>query len=107
MEEVVIIFDEINKQSLAMVNNSVIGECTIGEKDNKWYITHTGVREEYSGRGIAKALVNKIIDIVKERHIELVPICSYAKKVLMTNLIKDGEKEDLSSMSTYNSKEKW
>ena len=53
-----------------------------GEKIGNYYdIIHTGVREEYSGRGIAKALVNKIIEIAKERHIELVPICSYAKKV--------------------------
>ncbi len=65
-----------------MVDGKIAGECEYQEKDNKWYIVHTGVREEYGGRGIAKLLVLKIIEEARKRNIKLVPICSYAQKVL-------------------------
>ena len=82
MEEICIIFDEANNQSLAIFNNQGIGECQYEIKEGKWYILHTGVRPEFGGRGIARKLVEKIVEEDKKRNIEIVPICSYAQKII-------------------------
>ena len=82
MEEIKIIFDEQNNQSLALANDKTIGECQFDIEDNKWVIMHTGVRPEFGGRGIAKQLVLKVLDEAGKRNIEVVPVCSYAKKVM-------------------------
>ena len=77
-----IVFDQAGNQSLAVFNNETIGECQFEIKDNKWYIVHTGVRPEFGGRGIARLLVEKIIEEANNRGTTIVPICSYAKKVM-------------------------
>ena len=86
MEEVIkIVFDEPNNQSLAFVNEVNAGECQFDIKDDKWYIVHTGVRPEYGGRGIAKQLVKCIIEEARKRGKKIVPICSYAQKMMLNN----------------------
>ena len=86
MEEVIkIVFDEPNNQSLAFVNEVNAGECQFDIKDDKWYIVHTGVRPEYGGRGIAKQLVKRIIEEARKRGKKIVPICSYAQKMMLDN----------------------
>ena len=86
MEEVIkIVFDEPNNQSLAFVNEVNAGECQFDIKDDKWYIIHTGVRPEYGGRGIAKQLVKCIIKEARKRGKKIVPICSYAQKMMLNN----------------------
>ena len=69
-------------RSVALDNNKIIGECEFDVCDNKWIITHTGVREEYNGHGIARRLVESVAINAIENNITLVPLCSYAKKVL-------------------------
>lgn len=85
MEEIKIIFDEQNNQSLALANDKTIGECQFDIEDNKWVIMHTGVRPEFGGRGIAKQLVLKVIEEARKRNIKIKPICSYAVKVMLGN----------------------
>ena len=48
-------------------------------------VNHTIVNEEHSGKGLAKQLVNKIAQYAREENKLIVPICSYAKKVLESN----------------------
>ena len=81
--EVDIRFDKPNNQSLATINGDIIGRCSFTIKDNKWYINHTVVKSEYGGRGIAKQLVNTIVDEARKANIKIVPICSYAQKMLL------------------------
>ena len=81
--EIDIRFDKANNQSIAMVNNDIIGRCSFTIKDNKWYINHTVVKSEYGGRGIAKQLVSIIIDEARKQNIKIVPICSYAQKMIL------------------------
>ena len=85
MEEIKIVFDEHNNQSLAIFEDKPIGEWQFDVKDGKWFIMHTGVRPEFGGRGIAKQLVLKIIEEARKRNIKIVPICSYAVKVMVGN----------------------
>ena len=69
-------------RSVALFNNNIIGECEFDIHDGKWIITHTGVREEYNGHGIARRLVESVAMNAKENNITIVPLCSFAKKVL-------------------------
>ena len=48
-------------------------------------VNHTIVNEEHSGKGLAKQLVNKIAQYAREENKLIVPVCSYAKKVLESN----------------------
>ena len=80
-----IVFDKENNQSLALEDNKQIGECQFEVKDNTWYITHTGVCPEFGGRGIAKKLVLKVIEEARKTHAKIVPICSYAAKMMIDN----------------------
>lgn len=84
-DEIKIVFDIDAKQSNAIFNNEIIGECEFEINDSIWYITNTGVREEFGGRGIAKLLVKSIIEEARNRNIKIVPICSYAQKIMLNN----------------------
>ena len=81
--EVDIRFDKPNNQSLATINGDIIGRCSFTIKDNKWYINHTVVKSEYGGRGIAKQLVLVIITEAHKQNIKIVPVCSYAQKMML------------------------
>lgn len=84
-EEIKIVFNIDTKQSNAIFNNEIIGECEFEINDSIWYITHTCVRKEFGGRGIAKLLVKSIIEEARNRNIKIVPICSYAQKMMLNN----------------------
>lgn len=44
--------------------------------DDKWVITHTGVREAYEGKGIARKLVLKVIEPARAKGVKILPVCS-------------------------------
>ena len=102
-----VIFDEERQCSLALDGDKEIGECCYetdagdgrtneavsgsGSADEPaggenhtaaWTIVHTGVRPEYEGKGIAKRLVYKVTEEAEKRKIAVIPVCSYAAKVL-------------------------
>ena len=74
------ILDEL--RSVAIIDDKIIGECEIEEYNGAWAIVHTGVREEFGGRGIAKQLVLKVVEAARKSNKKILPICSYAKKML-------------------------
>ena len=59
-----------------------VGECDFLETENYWNIIHTEVNNEYQGQGIARKLVECIIENAKKENKKLIAECSYAKKVL-------------------------
>ena len=75
-------FDENKKQSVAYDNNIQIGECDYIETEDSWNIIHTEVNNSYQGQGIARKLVECIIENAKKYNKELIAECSYAKKVI-------------------------
>ena len=75
-------FDENKKQSVAYDNNIQIGECDYIETEDSWKIIHTEVNNSYQGQGIARKLVECIIENAKKYNKELIAECSYAKKVI-------------------------
>ena len=78
-----IIFEESEQQSAAYDGDRMIGECQYSiDRTGKWVIVHTGVRPEYNGRGIAKRLVECIIEAARERGAKIIPVCSYAQRMM-------------------------
>ena len=41
---------------------------------------HTGVRDDYGGRGIAGRLVAAVVDAARAAGTQVLPLCSYAKR---------------------------
>jgi len=78
-----IVFDADNRQALAYDGDKPVGECQYNvDRTGKWVIVHTGVRPEYNGRGIAKRLVEKIIEAAREKQTKIIPVCSYAQRMM-------------------------
>lgn len=75
-------FDKNNNKSIAYDNNIQIGECDYIESQKDWNIIHTEVDKTYQGQGIARKLVECIIENAKKHNKELTAECSYAKKVI-------------------------
>ena len=65
--------------------NKEIGECNYIENENTWNIVHTVVDTNYQGQGLARKLVECIIENSKKYNKTLIADCSYAKKVIESN----------------------
>jgi len=74
----------IKKENRAVVydNEIEIGECKFTELADTWNIIHTGVDSKYQGQGIAKRLVESIVENAKKYNKNIVAECSYAQKVI-------------------------
>lgn len=81
-ESIDIVFEQDNNRSAAYTDRKQVGECEFSVSENIWTITHTGVRPEYGGRGIAKKLVLCVIEAARANNAKIVPLCSYAGKVV-------------------------
>ncbi len=77
-----IVFEQDKHQALAFDGERQIGECTYYELPDRWTVDHTGVREGYGGRGIARKLVDEVFLHARENGKKIRAICSYAQKVL-------------------------
>ena len=78
-----IVFEEAAQQATAYDGDKPIGECQYDvDSTGKWIIVHTGVRPEYNGRGIAKRLVESVIEAARERGARVIPVCSYAQRLM-------------------------
>jgi len=75
-------FEEKGKRSIAYDNNIEIRECVFIEEKGTWNIIHTEVSKSYQGQGIARRLVESVIENAKKYNKNLIAECSYAKKVL-------------------------
>ena len=75
-------FEKENNKSVAYDNKKAIGECVFIEDGEYWNIVHTEVSHLYQGQGIARKLVEKVIENAKIYDKTVVADCSYAKKIL-------------------------
>ncbi len=75
-------FDEENCRSIALDGEKIIGECDCSDDGESFTIYHTEVDPAYSGKGIAKRLVFKVAEAAEKKKKKVVPVCSYAVKVL-------------------------
>ena len=77
-----IVFKEKEKRSIAYDLDKQIGECDFEETNDTWNITHTEVDSTYQGQGIAKKLVENVIQNAQKLNKKLEATCSYAKKLI-------------------------
>lgn len=73
-----IVYQASEKRSLAIDSNKAVGECTYSDANGVWVINHTFVLPEYEGQGIAKRLVEKLVDHVRQEEGKLSATCPYA-----------------------------
>lgn len=79
-------FIEKENRAVAYDNEIEIGECEFEELEDTWNIIHTAVDQRYKGQGVAKTLVKCVIENSKKCNKNLIAECSYAKRILETNL---------------------
>ena len=77
-----VVFEDALDRAAAYDRGKLIGECEFEPSDGKWVITHTGVREAYEGKGIARKLVLNVIESARAKGVKILPVCSYAKKLM-------------------------
>lgn len=52
---------------------------------NKIIIDHTEVSPEFNGKGLGKKLVEKAVEVAREKKWTIVPLCPFAKKTFDRN----------------------
>ena len=77
-------FISSEKRAVIYDNDKIIGECDFLENGDIWNIIHTSVDPQYQGCGLARKLVEKIIEEAKKNHKQIIADCSYAKKILIS-----------------------
>lgn len=77
-----IVFDKEGRKSIAYDEKEKIGECDFMEIGDTWNIVHTEVKDSYQGQGIARKLVETIIENARKMKKVLSADCSYAKKLI-------------------------
>jgi len=82
LNPIFIVFEEVLDRAAAYDRGKLIGECEFDPTGDKWVITHTGVREAYEGKGIARKLVLKVIEAARAKGVKILPVCSYAKRLM-------------------------
>lgn len=75
-------FDKENNKSVAYDGNTKIGECVFVETENNWNIIHTEVSNLYQGQGIARRLVECVVENAKKYNKKVIADCSYAKRIV-------------------------
>lgn len=81
-EQITVVFEPELNRSAAYIDGKHVGECEFTVEGSVWSITHTGVDPAYGGRGIAKMLVMKVIEEARGQQVRIIPVCSYAKRVM-------------------------
>ena len=75
-------FEEIKKQAVAYDKNVSVGECDYEEEGDTWNIVHTSVSDSHQGQGIARKLVECVMENAEKQNKKLVADCWYAAKIL-------------------------
>ncbi|MBR2099468.1 MAG: N-acetyltransferase [Firmicutes bacterium] len=74
---------EVEKcRSAAYDGEKEVGVCLYREGPDGWSIVSTRVDPAYGGKGIAKRLVYSVVEAAERSKQGVIPVCSYAVKVL-------------------------
>ena len=82
-------FEEDKNRSAIYDGNNEIGEYTFSKSATIWIIDHTSVLPAYNGQGLARKLVDAVVDAARERGIKVGATCPYAVKVLKEEQYKE------------------
>jgi uncharacterized protein len=63
-------------------NDELAGKMTyVWAGTSRFIIDHTGVEENFIGRGLGKQLVMKAVEYARNNNLKILPLCPFAKKV--------------------------
>ena len=77
-----IVFEAEQPRSAAYDKEKLVGVAEIEDTHGCWVITHTEVDPAYGGQGIARRLIEEIVAEARRAGKKIVPICSYAEKMM-------------------------
>jgi predicted GNAT family acetyltransferase len=77
-----IVFKLAENKAIAYDSEKEVGECDFEEIDDIWNITHTEVDSDYQGQGIARKLVENVIENSQKYNKKITATCSYARKII-------------------------
>ena len=80
--EIDVVLDSDGCRSVAYDGDAIIGECDYEKSKMGWNIYHTEVLPSYGGKGIAKRLVYKLLEVAEREKVEIKATCSYAAKII-------------------------
>lgn len=67
-------------------NDQAAGEMTfVWAGSSKFIIDHTGVEEDFGGKGLGKKLVMEAVAYARNNGLKILPLCPFAKKVFDSN----------------------
>lgn len=70
---------EVRKQDVIAMDGEIrAGICTFTDQDGIRTIEHTGVTDEYRGKGVAAELIRLCVKDAEEKKLFVEPVCSYA-----------------------------
>ncbi len=63
-------------------NGNNLAEIVYKKEKNKMVIEHTGVDESLRGKNIGFDLVEKTVELAREQHLKIIPVCKFAEKII-------------------------
>jgi len=69
-----------------LLDGNDVGELDHVDADGVRTFTHTGVRTEHEGKGLAAQLVRRGLDDARAEGVKIVPACSYVAEHLRRHL---------------------
>jgi predicted GNAT family acetyltransferase len=63
-------------------DGELAGYVTYRERANTIELVHTQVEDAFGGKGVGSTLVQRTLDDIRSRGLELIPTCSFVKSFL-------------------------
>lgn len=68
--------------TIAKEKGKIVGRMTFTIPSDEYIIIdHTEIEPLHNGKGLGKKLLYKVVEMARERNIEILPTCPYAKKM--------------------------
>ena len=75
-------YDQKQQCATAYDEEKQVGICQYDRRDGIWCIYHTYTDPSYTGQGIARQMVERVVKEAETSGVELIATCWYARKVL-------------------------
>ncbi|MDR6968104.1 putative GNAT family acetyltransferase [Flavobacterium arsenatis] len=80
--EIVLKEDETKGAAIAIDNDTRAGMMTYSIAGSELIIIdHTDVDPKYSGKGVGKQMLYKIVEMAREKKIKIIPLCPFANSM--------------------------
>jgi len=78
MEEVKLNLDEDGKGAFYIMDGQEqLGEMVVSVSKENLTVYHTEVSAKAEGKGLAKKMLNAMVDYARKRHLKVIPLCTY------------------------------